>query len=66
MPKRTNSIRSYCEMVSRKVEKGTCFRELSSKANMGLPVQFMKKKKKNMEKARVDDSREANKNYIDM
>ena len=46
MPKRTNSIRSYCEMVSRKVEKGTCFTELSSKANMGLPVQFMKKKKK--------------------
>ena len=46
MRKRTNSIRSYCEMVSRKVEKGTCFRELSSKANMGLPVQFMKKKKK--------------------
>ena len=31
-------------MVSRKLEKGTCFRELSSKANMGLPVQFMKKK----------------------
>ena len=49
MPKRTNSIRSYCEMVSRKVEKGTCFRELSSKANMGLPVQFMKKKKKYVE-----------------
>ena len=44
MGKRTNSIRSYCEMVSRKVGKGTCFRELSSKANMGLPVQFMKKK----------------------
>ena len=55
MRKRTNSIRSYCEMVSRKVEKGTCFRELSSKANMGLPVQFMEKKKKKKKTCRRPD-----------
>ena len=30
-------------MISRKVEKRTCFRELSSKASMGLSVQFTKK-----------------------
>ena len=34
MSKRTKSIRSECERVSRKVEKGTCFRELSSKARL--------------------------------
>ena len=34
MGKRAKSIKSECEMVSRKVEKGTCFRELSSKASM--------------------------------
>ena len=36
MGKRTKYIRSECEMVSRKVEKGTCFTELLSKASMGL------------------------------
>ena len=34
--KEKNSIRSECEMISRKVEKGTCFREPSSKASMAL------------------------------
>ena len=34
--KEKKSIRSECEMVSRKVERGTFFRELSSKASMGL------------------------------
>ena len=34
--KEKKSIRSECEMVSRKVESGTFFAELSSKASMGL------------------------------
>ena len=42
MGKRARSIRSECEMVSKKVEKGTYFRELSSKASMGLWVQIRK------------------------
>ena len=35
MGKRKKSIRSECEMVLRKVEKRTRFRELSSKASTG-------------------------------
>ena len=42
MGKRTKSIRLECEMVSRKVEKEICFRELSRKTSMGLWVQVTK------------------------
>ena len=42
MGKGTKSIRSECETISRKVEKGTCFREISCKIGVGLCVQFTK------------------------
>ena len=32
--KKTEFIRSECEMVSRKVEQGACFREFSSKSSI--------------------------------